>query len=115
MGFQWIDGSDCENSVISFMRKGRKSQDQLLVVCNFTPIVREKYRVGVPCLTAYTEIVNSDAIEFGGTGKVNLNPIKAKKVPWSGQPCSLELTLPPLSVMIFKFGLRKSKKKGTRR
>lgn len=59
--------------------------------------------------------MNSDAIEFGGTGKVNLNPIKAKKVPWSGQPCSLELTLPPLSVMIFKFGLRKSKKKGTRR
>lgn len=114
-GFEWVDGSDCENSVISFMRKGRKNQDQLLVVCNFTPIVREKYRVGVPSLTSYTEILNSDAIEFGGTGKVNLNPIKAKKVPWSGKPCSVELTLPPLSVMIFKFGLRKSKKKGTKR
>lgn len=114
-GFEWVDGSDCENSVISFMRKGRKNQDQLLVVCNFTPIVREKYRVGVPSLTSYTEILNSDAIEFGGTGKVNLNPIKAKKVPWSGKPCSVELTLPPLSVMIFKFGSRKSKKKGMKR
>lgn len=114
-GFEWVDGSDCENSVISFMRKGRKNQDNLLVVCNFTPIVREKYRVGVPSLTSYTEILNSDAIEFGGTGKVNLNPIKAKKVPWSGKPCSVELTLPPLSVMIFKFGSRKNKKKGTKR
>ena len=114
-GFEWVDGSDCENSVISFMRKGRKNQDQLLVVCNFTPIVREKYRVGVPSLTSYTEIVNSDAIEFGGTGKINLNPIKAKKIPCSGQQCSIELTLPPLSVMIFKFGLRKNKKKGSKR
>ncbi len=114
-GFEWVDGSDCENSVISFMRKGKKSQDQLLVVCNFTPIVREKYRVGVPALTTYSEILNSDAIEYGGTGKINANPIKSKKIPCSGQPCSVDLTLPPLSVMIFKFNNKKMKKKGSKK
>lgn len=114
-GFEWVDGSDCENSVISFMRKGKGSQEQLLVVCNFTPVVREKYRVGVPAFTNYAEILNSDAIEYGGTGKVNSNPVKSKKKPCSGQPCSIELTLPPLSVMIFKFNNRKGKKRGGKR
>ncbi|SET28456.1 1,4-alpha-glucan branching protein GlgB [[Clostridium] polysaccharolyticum] len=110
-GFEWVDGSDCENSVISFIRKGKNTQDQILVVCSFTPIIREKYLVGVPALTSYKEIINSDAIEFGGCGKINRNPIKSKKIPCQGKPFSIELTLPPLSVMMFKFSTRKKKKR----
>lgn len=112
MGFEWIDNTNYEQSVIAFIRRGKSVGEQLLVVCNFTPVEREKFKVGVPCLTTYAEILNSDAIEFGGTGKINPNPLKAKKVPYNEQPYSLEVTLPPLSVMIFKYTYRKSKKKG---
>lgn len=112
MGFEWIDNTNYEQSVIAFIRRGKSVGEQLLVVCNFTPVEREKFKVGVPCLTTYAEILNSDAIEFGGTGKINPNPLKAKKVPYNEQPYSLEVTLPPLSVMVFKYTYRKSKKKG---
>ena len=111
MGFEWIDCSNYKESIISFLRRGNSVSEQIITICNFTPIVREKYKVGVPCQTTYTEILNSDAIEFGGSGKINPNPIKAKKNPNNGHPYSIELTLPPLSVMIFKYTYRKSKKK----
>lgn len=114
-GFEWIDGSDCENSVISFLRKGKSSQEQILVVCNFTPVIREKYKVGVPVLTTYSEVLNSDAVIYGGTGKVNVNPVKAKKESCSGRPFSIELTLPPISVMCFKFSARKGKKRSPKK
>lgn len=114
MGFEWVNGADNERSVISFIRRGKSAQDQILVVCNFTPVVREKYKVGVPCLTTYSEILNSDAIEFGGTGKVNVNPLKPRKGSCDGMPFSLELTLPALSVMMFRYHYRKSKKKNTK-
>lgn len=114
MGFEWIDNTNYEQSVIAFIRRGKTAGEQMLVVCNFTPVEREKFKVGVPCLTTYTEILNSDAIEFGGTGKINSNPLKAKKVPYNKQPYSLDFTLPALSVMIFKYTYRKSKKKGSK-
>lgn len=114
-GFEWVDGSDCENSVISFIRKGNSLQDQILVVCNFTPVIREKYRVGVPALTTYMEILNSDSVIYGGTGKINENPVKAKKISCSGKPFSIELTLPPLSAMFFRFNNRKRKKRNTKK
>ncbi len=114
MGFEWIDNTNYEQSVIAFIRRGKTAGEQMLVICNFTPVEREKFKVGVPCLTTYTEILNSDAIEFGGTGKINPNPLKAKKVPYNKQPYSLDLTLPPLSVMVFKYTYRKSKKKGSK-
>lgn len=114
MGFEWIDNTNYEQSVIAFIRRGKTAGEQMLVVCNFTPVEREKFKVGVPCLTTYTEILNSDAIEFGGTGKINSNPLKAKKVPYNKQPYSLDFTLPALSVMVFKYTYRKSKKKGSK-
>lgn len=114
-GFQWIDGANEEQSVICFMRHGRGQQDHIMIVCNFTPVARENYRIGVPAATSYMEIMNSDAVEFGGGGKINPNPIKAKKEKCHGLPYSIEVTLPPLSVMMFRFEMRKSKKKGTKR
>ncbi|MBR3771033.1 MAG: 1,4-alpha-glucan branching protein GlgB [Clostridium sp.] len=114
-GFQWIDGANEEQSIICFMRHGKGPQDHIMVVCNFTPVVRENYRIGVPAATNYTEIMNSDAVEFGGGGKINRNPIKAKKESCHGFPCSIDVTLPPLSVMMFRFEMRKRKKKGSRK
>ena len=114
MGFEWIDNTNYEQSVIAFIRRGKSMGEQLLIVCNFTPVERKNFKVGVPCLTTYTELLNSDAIEFGGTGKVHPNPIKAKKIPHNEQPYSIEITLPPLSVIIYKYNYRKSKKRGNK-
>ena len=97
-GFQWIDFSDLEQSVISFLRKGRKSED-LLVACNFTPVPRMNYRVGVPSKGLWKEVLNSDAKEYGGSGLVNLGEIEATSVPFHGRNYSISLTLPPLGIV----------------
>jgi 1,4-alpha-glucan branching enzyme len=99
-GFEWVDFSDWESSVISFLRK---SEDQtVLVVCNFTPIPRYNYRIGVPSGGFWKEILNSDAKEYGGSGHGNFGGLEATPVPIHGRFHSLVMTLPPLSVMVFK-------------
>jgi len=98
-GFEWIDFSDWEQSVICFLRKGRKSEDLLLVVCNFTPVLRINYRVGVPRGGIWTEILNSDAKEYGGSGVRNLGKIRTEPIPFHGRNNSISLTLPPLGVI----------------
>ncbi len=100
-GFQWIDCNDSQNSVISFLRKD-SSGNYSIIVCNFTPVVRQNYRVGCPDLTNYKEIFNSDSEYYGGANVGNLGKIKAEKIKFHGFDYSINLTLPPLGVIILK-------------
>ncbi len=98
-GFQWVDTSDSDSSVLSFLRLGQNDEARVLIVCNFTPLPRHNYRVGVDSDGFWHEILNSDADEFGGRGHGNLGGVEAAPVPWHGRRCSLNLTLPPLSAI----------------
>jgi len=100
-GYEWVDFKDVEQSVISFLRKGRNSPP-ILVVCNFTPVPRYGYRIGVPQGGFWREVLNSDAREYGGSGLGNLGGVWADPVPWHGRPYSLPLTLPPLGCLYLK-------------
>ena len=99
-GFGWIEGGDMENSVVSFLRRGNK--DLAIVVCNFTPVVRHGYRIGVPEGGTYEEALNTDDTRYGGSGVGNSEGVSVEKVPSHGQPYSVSLTLPPLATMILK-------------
>lgn len=101
-GFEWVDYSDRDHSVMIFMRKGENEMDKLLVVCNFTPGTWTGYRVGVPVEGRWKEIFNSDAREFGGTGILNEGEHKTEEHSFHGRPYSLTITLPPLGVTVFK-------------
>jgi 1,4-alpha-glucan branching enzyme len=101
-GFEWIDFHDWENSCIAYMRKAKDPSDHLVVVCNFTPVPREGYRVGVPEQCFYAEVLNSDSEVYWGSNMGNRGGFESQPIPWQGRPCSLELTLPPLSVCVFK-------------
>ncbi len=101
-GFSWIDPHDSDNSVISFMRRSKDAQDTLLFACNFTPIPRYGYRLGVPEPGEYYEILNSDAERYGGSGLVNDQPMPSGPVPWQSCPHSIMLTLPPLGTVVLK-------------
>ncbi|MGC4039741.1 MAG: 1,4-alpha-glucan branching protein GlgB [Flavobacterium sp.] len=101
-GFEWINYTDSENAVLSYIRKGNNEKEQLIVVCNFTPVVRHNYRIGLPMKGKLTEIFNSDNIEYGGSGVVASKAIKIDKTPWNYCDYSAELTLPPLGVSVYK-------------
>jgi 1,4-alpha-glucan branching enzyme len=101
-GFEWVDCTDWEKSVISFLRKGKTSGDCILVVCNFTPVTRYNYRVGVPRGGYWKEMLNSDAGEYGGSGQGNLGGVEATTVPCHGRGSSLSLVIPPLGIVFFK-------------
>ncbi len=103
-GFEWVDFHDWEKSIISFLRKDKSGRETILVVCNFTPVPRFNYRVGVPKGGFWKEILNTDAKEYWGSGMGNLGGKKAERIPWHGREYSLSLTLPPLSVLYFKHG-----------
>jgi 1,4-alpha-glucan branching enzyme len=101
-GFEWIDFSDWEKSILSFLRKDRKSKDVILAVCNFTPVVYSDYKIGVPAAGIWEEVLNSDAKEYEGSGQGNLGSIKSEETPIHGKQQSISLTLPPLSILLFK-------------
>jgi len=101
-GFEWIDYSDSENSVISYIRKGHKEVDDVIVVCNMTPVPREKYRLGVPSSGKYKLIFNSDDTEFGGSGFKIKKQITTEAKEWQYRKDSVQLDLPPLGMMAFK-------------
>ena len=103
MGFEWINCNDNEHSQVSFIRRGSTAKDQLLFICNFTPVERENFWVGVPCLGSYTEILNSDAEEFEGEGRVNKKALQAIPGSCDGKEQYISFTLPPLSVVVFKY------------
>jgi 1,4-alpha-glucan branching enzyme len=101
-GFEWIDIGDWEQSIISFLRKGNYPGSRLLAVCNFTPVPRYRYRVGVPAGGYWKEVLNSDALEYGGSGHGNFGGVEANAVPAHGRDHSLSITLPPLGIVVFK-------------
>ncbi|MCM8832062.1 MAG: 1,4-alpha-glucan branching protein GlgB [Candidatus Omnitrophica bacterium] len=101
-GFSWVDFSDWEKSIISYLRKSKNSKQILLVVCNFTPVVYHNYRIGVPIKSFWKEIFNSDNKKYGGSGVTNTQPILAQNIPFHNLPYSIELTLPPLAAIILK-------------
>lgn len=101
-GFEWINYSDHQNAVMSYIRKGNNSKEDLVVVCNFTQVVRENYRIGLPRKGKLTEIFNSDATIYGGSGVANVNKPAIESSPYDGRDYSAELLLPPLSVTVFR-------------
>jgi 1,4-alpha-glucan branching enzyme len=101
-GFEWLDSSDWEKSIISYIRKGKDPGNLILVVCNFTPVVRSNYRMGVPESGFWREVLNSDAKEYGGSGQGNLGGVGAKPFPLHRRGFSISMTLPPLSVLVLK-------------
>jgi 1,4-alpha-glucan branching enzyme len=98
-GFQWIDGNDSDNSVVTFLR-WPESGPPVLVACNFTPVARSGYRVGVPMAGAWRELLNSDAPDYGGGGVGNMGRVTADDTPWHGRSHSVALTLPPLGLVV---------------
>jgi 1,4-alpha-glucan branching enzyme len=103
-GFEWVDCNDNATSTISLLRKSESPRDTVLVVCNYTPVPRLGYRVGVPHGGYWRELLNSDAREYAGSGMGNLGGVQAEEVPTHGRSFSLNLTLPPLAALFFKAG-----------
>jgi 1,4-alpha-glucan branching enzyme len=101
-GFEWVDAGDAMQSVLVMLRRAADPTDEVLVVCNFTPLVRENYRVGVDREGPYDEVLNTDAVHYGGSGVGNLGRVETTPVPWHGRPFSLNLSLPPLAVIWLK-------------
>jgi len=100
-GFEWIAGNDSEQSVLSFLRFAH-GRPPVVVVLNFTPVVRHDYRVGVSDPGAYLELFNSDAHHYAGSGVGNTGRVTAQAVPCHGRPYSLELVLPPLAALFLR-------------
>jgi len=103
-GFEWIDFSDWEKSIISFLRKGKQKKDPLLIICNFTPCFYKNYRLGVPSNGKWKEILNSDHKKFKGSHNINENTINAEKILCHNRIYSISLNLPPLGLVILKNG-----------
>ena len=101
-GFEWIDANDAATNVVSFLRRGSSPVDVVAVVCNFTPIVRRNYRLGVPEGGVWAELMNTDATSYGGSGQGNLGGAEAVPVTFHGRPWSLVVTLPPLAALFLR-------------
>jgi 1,4-alpha-glucan branching enzyme len=101
-GFSWIDFSDTDSGVVSFIRRGATTPNVILVVCNLTPVTRYAYRVGVPAEGYWKEVLNSDAFKYGGGNQGNCGGVNADWITMHNQPYSLNLTLPALSVIFLK-------------
>lgn len=104
-GFAWIDGTNAPMSVVTFLRQGPTEESLVVVACNFTPVPRHQYRIGVPRAGTYREILNTDASTYGGSGQGNMGGVSAVPYPWNGRPNSIVVTLPPLAVCWFALSL----------
>ena len=100
-GFAWIDAANVGESVFVYQRRGREAGEVAVVACNFTPVPRPGYRIGVPLPGRWHERINTDAVEYGGSGVGNCGAVEAEAQPMHGHPYSLSLQLPPLGVLIF--------------
>ncbi|UQZ37125.1 1,4-alpha-glucan branching enzyme [Paenibacillus sp. PK3_47] len=108
-GYQWIEADDNSQSVLSYIRRGKKPVDTLLIIINFQPVERLHYRLGVPRPGTYEEIFSSESVELGGSG-IHNPPIKSEKKEWHNQLNSIELTIPPLGFLVLKKAGRKVNK-----
>ena len=103
-GFAWIDANAAEASTFAWARFGDDDAPPVVVVCNFTPVERASHRVGVPVAGRWIERLNTDAPIYGGAGRGNMGGVQSKVVAWNDRPQSIEITLPPLSTVIFEWG-----------
>ncbi len=101
-GFEWVEGNDFENSCLTFIRHGKRSEDTLVVACNFTPVPRYNYRIGVNQSGIYEEVFNSDAPIYGGSGVCNTGDIQTEEPGWNFKEYAIQVVLPPLSVVCFR-------------
>jgi 1,4-alpha-glucan branching enzyme len=101
-GFEWIDCHDADQGTIAFIRRGSQNGSLLVVVCNFTPVPRERYRIGVPVPGFYKELLNSDSEVYGGSNMGNWGGVATQETPCHGRPVSLQITLPPLACLVMK-------------
>lgn len=101
-GFQWVDFRDWSQGVISFLRRGESEGQEILVICNLTPVPRYHYRIGVPYKGNWREVLNSDSEFYAGSGHGNFGQIGTEQIPFHGHNQSLSLTLPPLAVLFLK-------------
>jgi 1,4-alpha-glucan branching enzyme len=100
-GFHWIDVANAAESIVSYLRRGRDPHEVAVIICNFTPVPRENYRIGVPRPGRYRERINTDAVEYGGSGIGNAGEVHADPYPMHGHPHSICLNLPPLGALVF--------------
>jgi 1,4-alpha-glucan branching enzyme len=103
-GFTWIDCNDNENSVVAFIRRARTPSDFVVAVVNFTPVIRDGYRIGVPRDGGYIEVINSDAGAYGGSNHGNSGIVFTEPIASHGHHDSLRLSLPPLGFLLLKPG-----------
>jgi len=101
-GFEWVEVADAASSVLAFIRRAKDPENFVVVACNFTPVVRDNYRVGVPVAGFYREILNTDSAHYEGKDVGNSGGVEAEPVPWSNRPYSIKLRLPPLAAVYFK-------------
>ncbi|MDD5773751.1 MAG: 1,4-alpha-glucan branching protein GlgB [bacterium] len=101
-GFKWVDFHDVNNSILSFLRMGKTTDDKILVICNFTPVIRHDYKVGVPEDGFWKEVLNSDAKCYGGSNQGNMGGVEAVEFNMNNMDHSISVTLPPLGVVVFK-------------
>ena len=101
-GFEWIDCNDYTQSIISFMRRGKNKDDFTLVICNFTPMVHQGYRLGVPEAGSYIEVFNSDHDVYGGSNVINEGEFASEAIAWHDKPQSILFTVPPLATIYLK-------------
>ena len=110
--FEWIDCENAAQKVLSFVRKGVKASEDLIAIVNFSDVDYEKYRVGVPYRAAYLEVLNSDDEAYAGKGQVNKGVVLSEDTPWHSRAQSIEMTLPQLSIVVFKIEKMLPPKKG---
>ena len=103
IGFEWTKVDDAKSGIYAFVRRGSSAKDQLMFICNFVPVERKDYKIGVPCLTKYEEILSSDEERFGGLGRNNKKKIEAVKEPCDREQYSIVMDVPPLSVTVLKY------------
>jgi 1,4-alpha-glucan branching enzyme len=102
-GFEWINYSDHQNAVLTYIRKGNNAKEDLIIVCNFTPVVRENYRIGIHQKRNLVPVFNSDNKNYGGSGAGSLETLKIELSPYDGRDYSVQLVLPPLNVIVYSF------------
>jgi 1,4-alpha-glucan branching enzyme len=102
-GFEWIDADDNSQSTLSFLRRTHEGSEWIAVLCNFTPVPRYGFRIGVPQPGRWDELLNTDAEPYGGSGHGNFGGVRTRPVPSHGRPHSLVVTLPPLAVVAFRW------------
>jgi 1,4-alpha-glucan branching enzyme len=111
-GFEWIDVNNSNQSIFSFIRNGKKENDFLLIICNFTGVCFQDYKVGVPKQGEFREIFNSDSEKFGGTGSMNKKKIIAIQEPFHDRPFSINITIPRFGFLIIRPVKKRKERKG---